>query len=254
MALQLVELFVKVGSGEPVVERVEHVVGGLAAQTQPRQLTAERATVEQRRPDRADGGERTPRVERHTARRVDHARAEPDGRPVALPDAPHAHHESQASRRGPRLVWVCDDARVAQRRALDGVLTGECRPHQQHSFLRQVCLVVEVIGELTSVPAEGADEVAVALVETDDDLVQRRAHLVLGESKDPIENGSGAGVCVFEAFLPRHEELGDDPRGVSRKPLRASCDEAGQRGNHCRTVDKRRASCCSARSRCASRI
>ena len=79
VGLELVELFVEVGSGEPVAERVENVVGGLACVAKPRELTAEHGSVEQRRPDRSDAGERSRSVDRDAARSVDHAGPEPDG-------------------------------------------------------------------------------------------------------------------------------------------------------------------------------
>ena len=79
VGLKLVELFVEVGSGEPVAERVENVVGSLASVVKPRELTAEHGGVEQRRPDRSDAGERSRSVDRDAARSVDHARPEPDG-------------------------------------------------------------------------------------------------------------------------------------------------------------------------------
>ena len=60
VGLELVQLLVELGSGEPVAERVEDVVGGLAASCEPGELTAEHGGVEQRRHDRSDGGEREP--------------------------------------------------------------------------------------------------------------------------------------------------------------------------------------------------
>ena len=138
VGLELVELFVEVGSGEAVAERIEDVVGGLAGIVQPGELTAEHRRVQQRRHDRSDAGERSRIVDRDATRPVDDAGPEPDGRTVPLPDAPHAHHESQAARRGSRLVRVGHHAGVAQGRTLDGVLAGECRPQQQHSRLGEI--------------------------------------------------------------------------------------------------------------------
>ena len=130
-----------------------------------------------------------------------------------------------------------------KRRPLNGVLAGECRPQQQHSRLRECAVGIQAIGEFAGVPAEGADEVAVTPVEAGDDIVQRRAHLVLVEGKDALEHGSRAGVLVLEALLPGHEEPGDDPRRVGREPLRAARDEPGPQGSHCGTGEKRRACC-----------
>ena len=76
--LERVELFVEVGSGEPVTECVENVVGSLAPVAKPRELTAEHGSVEQRRPDRSDGGEPSRSVDRDAALGVDHARPKPD--------------------------------------------------------------------------------------------------------------------------------------------------------------------------------
>ena len=78
VCLELVQLFVEVGSGEPVAERVENVVGSLARVAKPRQFTAEHGSVEQRRPDRSDAGERSRIVDRDAARSVDHAGPKPD--------------------------------------------------------------------------------------------------------------------------------------------------------------------------------
>ena len=57
VGLQLVELFVEVGSGEAVAERIEHVVGGLAGVAKPGELAAEHGGVEQRRHGRSDAGD-----------------------------------------------------------------------------------------------------------------------------------------------------------------------------------------------------
>ena len=86
---------------------------------------------------------------------------------------------------------------------------------------------IQPIGEFAGVPAEGADQVPVTPVEARDDIVQRRAHLVLVEGKDAPQHSSRAGVLVLEPFLPGHEEPGDDPRRVGREPLRVASDEPG---------------------------
>ena len=141
------------------------------------------------------------------------------------------------------LVWVGHDAGIAQRRPLDGVLAGECRPQQQHSRLRQLAVGIEAIGEFTGVPAERADQIAVTPVEAGDDIVERRAHLVLVEGEDALHHGTRAGFLVLEPFLPGNEEPGDHPRRVGGEPLRAARDEPGPHRSHCGTVDKRRACC-----------
>ena len=43
---------------------------------------------------------------------------------------------------------------------------------------------IQAIGEFAGMPAEGADQIAVPPVEAGDDIVQRRAHLVLVEGQD----------------------------------------------------------------------
>ena len=60
-------------------------------------------------------------------------------------------------------------------------------------------------------PAEGADQISVPPVETRDDIVQRRPHLILVEGKDASQHGSRSGVLVLEPFLSGDEKPGDDP-------------------------------------------
>ena len=122
VGLKLVELLVEVGSGEPLTERVEDVIGGLARPVQPVQFAAE-----SRLPSSSVGtsgparGERRRIVDRDVACRVDNAGAEPDGGPMPLPDAPHAHHESQAASGGfatgrdGRPCWGCTTPRPRSR-------------------------------------------------------------------------------------------------------------------------------------------
>ena len=160
---------------------------------------------------------------------------------MPLPDAPHAHHESQAARRGSTLVRICHHAGVAQRRPLNRELVGEYRPQQQHSRLGKITVGVKAIGELTGVPAECADEIAVTSVEAGDDIVERRAHLVLIEGQYAIQHRTRAGILVLETLLPGYEQPRDHPRRVGHHPLRAARDEPGPHRSHCGTVDKRRA-------------
>ena len=141
----------------------------------------------------------------------------------------------------PRLVRMCHHAGVAQRRPLNRVLAGEYRTQQQHSRLGEITVGIEAIGEFTGVPAECADEIAVTPVEAGDDIVERRAHLVLVEGQDASQHSTRAGVLVLETLLPGHEQSRDDPRRVGREPLRAARDEPGPHRSHCGTVDKRRA-------------
>ena len=158
VGLQLVELLVEVGSGEPVAERVEDVVGGLAGSSSRASSTAERWL---RRggpvPTAPDGGERSRVIDRGAARCVDDAGAEPDRGAVPFPDGPDAHHESQAACGRARLVGVGDDAGVAQRRAFDGVLAGERRAEQQHSRVGELQRRDRAGRRVAGVPAEGAN-------------------------------------------------------------------------------------------------
>ena len=125
--LEPVELLVEIVSSEPLTECVEDVISTFSGVVQPGEFTTQHRSVQQSRPNLTHGGERRRSVDRHPAFRVDDTGPEPDGRDVSLPDAPHAHHESQAARRDSRLVRVSHHARVAQRRAFDGVLARERR-------------------------------------------------------------------------------------------------------------------------------
>jgi hypothetical protein len=46
VGLKLVELFVEVGSGEPVTQRIEDIVGGLAGAVHPAQLATHHRAVQ----------------------------------------------------------------------------------------------------------------------------------------------------------------------------------------------------------------
>ena len=127
VGLKLVQLLVEVGSGEPVAERVEDVVGGLACVMESGELTTEHDSVEQSRHDGSPGGEPSRLIDGGAACRVDGAGPESDRRPMPFPDRPHAHHKSQAACRCCRLVGMRDDAGITQRRTFDRVLAGECR-------------------------------------------------------------------------------------------------------------------------------
>ena len=222
VGLKLVELLVEVGSGEPVAERIEDIIGGLAGTVQPAELTTHHRTVQQRRHDCSDAGERSRIVDRDVACPVDDAGPEPDGRTVPFPDAPHAHHKSQAARRGSRLVRVSHHAGVAERRTLDCVLVGEYRTQQQHSRLGKITGGIKAVGDFTGVPAEGADQIAVTPVEAGDDIVQRRAHLVLVEGQDASKHCTRAGVLTLETLLPGHEQPRDRP-STGRPRAAAGC-------------------------------
>ncbi len=68
-----------------------------------------------------------------------------------------------------------DDARVAQRRRLDGVLVGEGRSEQEPALRAQLGVGVEPVGDPVGVVAEGADQVAVAIAEPLDAARRARA-------------------------------------------------------------------------------
>ena len=96
------------------------------------ELAAERRGLERYRRRRCPvvaSGERGSIVA--SAGGVDRPGPEPDRGPVALADGADAHDEAQAPGGHARLVGVGDDARVAQRRAFDGVLAREGRAEQQ---------------------------------------------------------------------------------------------------------------------------
>ena len=102
---------------------------------------------------------------------------------------------------------------------------------------------IKAVSELVGVPTERAREVAVTSVEADDDVVQRRPHLVFGQGEDALEHHARSGLLKLEALLAGHEQLGDHPRWVGRHPLRVAGDESGMRRSHCETGEKRCACC-----------
>ena len=116
MCLKLVELLVEVGSGEPLTERVEDVIGGLA---RPRAAGGVRCGISlpsnrvgTSGPVLANGGGSS--IVTSAAPSTAPVRNPIDNR-CPLTDAPHAHHESQSCR---RQIWdsvrVSDHARVAR--------------------------------------------------------------------------------------------------------------------------------------------
>jgi hypothetical protein len=129
-------------------------------------------------------------------------------------DTSNAHHESQAARGSSALIRMGHDARIAQRRCLDGVFAGECGSQQQHSSIRMLDVHVQTVDQFIGVPAECIDQVPVPCVETYDDIVQRQTHLFLAEGKNAPQHGSRPGVVALEPFLPWDEKLCDDPRRV----------------------------------------
>ena len=124
--------------------------------------------------------------------RVDNACAEADGGPVALTDAPHAHHEAHPAFGDLALVGVHDDAGVAERCGLDGVLAGERRPQQGHSRTREPLTRVQAVGEFPGVPLKRRVEIAVATVETGHDVVESGLHVVVREREDSLHHDTRA--------------------------------------------------------------
>ena len=56
-----------------------------------------------------------------------------------------------------------------------------------------------------------ADQVAVTPAEARDDIVQRRADLVLVQRQDAPQYRARAGVLMLETLLSGNEQSGDDP-------------------------------------------
>jgi hypothetical protein len=171
VSLELGELFIKSSSGEAWAESAEYVVGRLTGLLEPGEFTLEDGCVEQGRLRRPGHREWTRIIDGAAAGRVHDAGPKPDGRMVPFADAPDAHHESQGACRESSLIGVGNDTRVAQRSAFDGVFAGECRTDQQFSRLGAFHTGIEPIGEFFRVSTEGASKVAVARVESYDDVV-----------------------------------------------------------------------------------
>src|ERR1700730_3389950 len=102
---------------------------------------------------------------------------------------------------------------------------------------------IEAVGELVGVPTERAHEVTVASVEADDDVVQGRPNVVLGQCEDALEHHSRSGLLKLEALLAGHEEPGYYLRRTGRDAVGVACDEPGAHQSHCGTSEKRRACC-----------
>ena len=240
---EIVKSRVEVGSREALAERIEDVVRGLAGIADAAEFAAEHRGVEQRARHAPGGGEGGRLVDRGSARGVDDTGAEPDGRAVSFPDPAHAHHESQAACRHVGLVGVGHHAGVAQRRPFDGVLAGKRRSQQQYSRIGEVDVRIQAVGELAGVSSESAYQVTVASVEADDDVVQGRPNVVVGQGEDALEHHSRARLLKLKALLAGYEEPGDHPRGVGRDPVRVAGGEPGVHQSHCGTNEKRCACC-----------
>ncbi len=172
MRPQAVEPLVEIGSGEELAERVEDVARGLTGTVPPTELGTENGRIQQRGLHGSGGRERCGLIDGGDTGGVDDAGPESDRGPMALPDPPHTHHEPQATRRRARLVGVGDHARVAQRRAFDGVFVREGGSQQQHSLFAEFAAGVEPVGELVGVPAERVPQTAMPAAEPRHDVVQ----------------------------------------------------------------------------------
>ena len=173
---------------------------------------------------------------------------------MPLPDAPHAHHESQAARGRPRLIRVGHHAGVAQCRRLDSVLAGECRTQQQHSRLATDLMSGSRRSASSracrrKVPTRSRCRPSKRVTTSSNDARTSSS----SRARMRAQHRTRAGVLALETLLSGHEEPRDDPRRVGREPLRAARDEPGPHRSHCGTVEKRRA-CCKSRDHRQSRL
>jgi hypothetical protein len=76
---------------------------------------------------------------------------------------------------------------MTKRKLPAAVLAGKGGTQQQHSRLGQLDRGIKPVGEFVRVPTERAREVAVTPLEADDDVVQGRAHVVVGQGEDALE-------------------------------------------------------------------
>ncbi len=136
---------------------------------------------------------------------------------VALTDAPHAEDGAEPAGGSVGLVRVGDDARVADRGRLHGVLMGERGPQQQPALLAQLGVGVDAVGDPVGVVAEGADEVAVAAAEADEQLGHPILDLVLAEREEATDHVRGAALAPAHDLLAGDEQAGDDPEASGRR-------------------------------------
>ena len=182
------ELRFELVAAEGVVEVVQDVGGALGVFAERSKTAGELLAVEDGWLDGCQRREGSGVVDGDSSGCVDRPRAEPDAGPMALADPAHAHDEPEGAERCAGLVGVLDDARVAQRRGLDGVLVSERRPQQQPALRAEVGVRVETVGDAVGVMAEGADEVAVAASEPTEDVLELAPHVVLVEGEDPRDD------------------------------------------------------------------
>ena len=85
-------------------------------------------------------------------------------------------------------------------------------PSRYRSRLGQFGRRIQPISQFARMLAESAHQIAVPPVETRNDIVQRRADVILVQGQDAPQHRARAGVVMFESLLPRDEQPGDDPR------------------------------------------
>ena len=130
----------------------QDVVGVIAATMDSTELPLERLGIQERGFSQSGGGKRRGRIESDVARGGQCPGPEPDRRAVSLADRTDAHDETDAAGVSTRLIRMKHHARIAQSRALNGELTGECRAEQEAAGWRQLQLRIQAIGELIGMP------------------------------------------------------------------------------------------------------
>ena len=140
-----------------------------------------------------------------------------------------------------------NDAGIAHRRAFDGVLAGESGAEQQLTGVGKRPSRTDAAAQLGRVAMERLDEIAMTTHEARDDVVEGSLNLILVQGQEALHNGCGARVLVVEAFLPGHEQPGDDPRMICGQADGAPTDGCCDRRRHCGAMARCRA-CCSVES------
>ena len=234
--VQLVELFVQVGSGEAVVERVEDVVGGLAGCVEPGELDAEDGCLEGG-PGCSDGGERagSSMVARPAASTTPVRNPIEERCPSRCPDA---HHESQAAAAVP--VWSGWATMLGLHNAAPSMAYSLVNAAPSNNIRASESALSgsddqRVRGRAGGRCHQGRGDARQA----GDDVVQRRAHVVVVQGQDARQHRSRSGSSRSKPSRPgtKSRVMTRDGSAASRWGLR--CDEHGLHGSHCGTVEKR---------------
>ena len=148
----------------------------------------------------------------------------------------------------PRLVRMGDHARVAQRRALDGVFAGERRTQQQHSWLGKFPAGIQPVGKLDG-RADGRCRRGRGDARRSGSRYRPATIALRSSSRARIRASTAP---ARESWCSKPSWPGTNSRVMTRDgsaamPLRAARDQPRPHGSHCRTVEKRRA-CCSVES------